>query len=334
MSPLVIDDFAGPGGWDEGVRPLGLTPLGIEHNADACATAAAAGHARIRADVRVVDLRYLGPVAGTIGSPPCPGWTVAGTGGARRDAVHVLRELAAVRTLADLDALITRLAASMGHPETLLALEPLRRALSCAPGWVAWEQVREVQPLWDACAVILRAHGYTVATGVVSAEQYGVPQTRRRAVLLARGPELSTTLGEARLPAPTHSVFDAHTPARLDAGVKPWVTIADALDVPGAAALRSNYGTGGDARRRGVRAVTQPAATVTGRVNRNRWQAADGTDLGPVTMAQAAVLQTFPADYPWQGTGTARLQQVGDAVPPLLARVLVSEVTGIPDPLR
>lgn len=38
------------------------------------------------------------------------------------------------------------------------------------------------------------------------------------------------------------------------------------------------------------------------------------------------MLQTFPPDYPWQGTRTAQYRQVGDAVPPLLAHRIVAAV--------
>lgn len=53
---MIIDIFAGPGGWDEGLLTLGRSDvIGIEWEKYACATARAAGHRRAQADVSKLD---------------------------------------------------------------------------------------------------------------------------------------------------------------------------------------------------------------------------------------------------------------------------------------
>src|SRR5690606_27892739 len=89
-------------------------------------------------------------------------------------------------------------------PRTALVLEPLRWALEAIDlgrpyKWLAFEQVPTVRPVWEIFAELLRAEGYSVEVGNLQAEQYGVPQTRKRAILVAR-------FGEpVALPEPTHS---------------------------------------------------------------------------------------------------------------------------------
>jgi DNA (cytosine-5)-methyltransferase 1 len=107
--------------------------------------------------------------------------------------------------------------------KSALCLYPLYWALELEPEWITMEQVPTVLPLWEAIAEVLRSNGYSVWTGNVQAEQFGVPQTRKRAILLA------SRVREVTAPVPTHSKFHNRTPEKLDEGVQKWVSMAEAL---------------------------------------------------------------------------------------------------------
>lgn len=89
-------------------------------------------------------------------------------------------------------------------------------------------------------------------------------------------------------------------------------------------------------------AEERPATTVTGdpRVHppghkRNaedeaagrEYEGRAGENAVRVTVEEAATLQSFPPDYPWQGSRTKQFQQIGNAVPPLLARAVLTSLT-------
>jgi DNA (cytosine-5)-methyltransferase 1 len=58
-----------------------------------------------------------------------------------------------------------------------------------------------------------------------------------------------------------------------------------------------------------------------------RYQQRRGANAVRVTVEQAAVLQWFPAEFPWQGPRTRQFEQVGNAVPPPLAWHVIGAAT-------
>jgi len=242
----VIDLFAGPGGWSDGLLLIGLDDLGIELDLTTCKTRRAAGHATIRADVARLPLDpFAGRVEGLIGSPPCPLFSAAGSGLGRK----LMAELAAAIT----DALAgrptlgrwRRIMARQLRADTLtqsryrwwtrrdaarfawetateatLTAQPARWIAALRPRWVALEQVPPVLDLWRVYARQLKAMGYWTWAGILNAADYGVPQTRRRAFLLA------SLDRPVEPPAPTHAQGGAET---LFGSLAPWVSMAEAL---------------------------------------------------------------------------------------------------------
>ncbi|MEV1157765.1 DNA cytosine methyltransferase [Micromonospora chokoriensis] len=424
-----LDLFAGAGGWDVPATALGWDVDGVEIMPEAKATRAAAGLKTVADDVRDVD-PSPGEYEVHLGSPPCQTFSAAGNGAGRK-ALDAVREGIRMYLMGERPT-FAQLAALTGDDRTALVLEPLRVALAGRPQIIAWEQVPPVLPVWEGCAEVLRAAGYSVATGNLNAEQYGVPQTRKRAFLVAR------LDGAAVLPTPTHSRYYSRTPDKLDEGVLPWVSMAEALGWEAGTELRRTFGAPkadypgreascwkeagipaptltGQARSwdvrpceavknmgRGMverhgerpgrpitasaftirasaggtepggfvwalrngnqakaceRTADQPAGTLFfgARLNavewhlrttnprpssalrpmdrpaptlafgkaRPEWDSKAG-DKRPLHITEALALQTFPADYPLQGSRTKQFLQVGNAVPPLLAHAVLT----------
>lgn len=342
---MIVDTFAGPGGWDEGLRMIGRTDVvGLEWDKAACATAKAAGHARIRTDVAAYPTEPFRGAEGFISSPPCQAWSMAGTRKGELDRANCHR---LADRMADGDDSLDW--TEWEDPRSHLVTQPVRWVRDLRPEWVALEEVPAVAGLWRHFARIFRAWGYSTWVGVLCAADYGVPQTRERAILMA------SLRGTVHPPLPTH----AENPGGADlfgGSTSPWVSIAEALGWDESDYIRPARGAGmierhGDrpdhpasepaptviskARswirgnqltsttgRYYQRRVTEPSPTLTGVVR--SWDWTDGSEKPKgtgvkVDITEASVLQSFPADYPWSGGRSKQFEQVGNAIPPLLA---------------
>lgn len=325
----VVDLFAGPGGLDVAATWLGLHVEGLEWDKDACETRKAAGLSTYQGDVRDRGPKDYPDAMILAGGPPCQTYTVAGSGAGRKalDKVKAFADRMAVND----PAVGKDLRASDDDPKdrTALVLEPLRWALEAHRNGtpfqkIVLEQVPAVRHVWAKYEEILKPLGYDVKCGVVHAEEYGVPQTRRRAVLLA------SLGGAVELPSISHQRYRKGVPRAEgidEDGIRPWVTMGDALPKRGKFEVISNYGTGGDPKLRGRRTSDQPSATVTGKVRRNRLVANGSIELDRLSFAEAGRLQTFPMDFPWSDRDAA--QQIGNAIPPRLAVHVLAAVLGL-----
>ena len=334
---MIVDLFAGPGGWSEGLRQLGLTDHGLEWDAAACATRKAAGHAVTQCDVAEHPTApFADSIRGLIASPPCQAWSRAGKRGGLADQPLVHQ---AVHDLAHGRDTRAELLAQCKDERSLLAAEPMRWLYDLRPEWVCLEEVPDVLPLWKQYANVLRAWGYSVWVGVVNAADYGVPQTRRRAILIA------SRVRDVTAPAPTHS---EHGAAGLFGDDLPrWITMAEALGwgytqqpaptVTGGGATTGGAEPFGNSSRQAMRkamdnpghwAWRKPAPTVSGTVGHVGGKQAGG-HLN-LTAEEGARLQTFRGRYPFCGNQGQVALQIGNAVPPKLAAAVASAATGVP----
>lgn len=220
---IALDHFAGTG-WGVACHWLGIREYGVEKMPEAIRTRRAVGFRTIYRDVwsGLFHPRLVPAHGMYIASPPCQTFSVAGRGEGRKalDQVLGLIDSGAWKDPARLLAA----AGELGDERTALVLTPLAHIWVHRPELIALEQVPTVLPVWEAIAHVLRGLGYSVWTGNMQAEQYGVPQTRKRAILIARADGIP-----ARPPVPTHSRYYSRDPKRLDEGVLPWVSMAEAL---------------------------------------------------------------------------------------------------------
>ena len=196
--PVAVDVFAGGGGLTVGLKRAGFrVAAAVEIDPHAHATYAA-NHPdahTLRQDIKKVKGEDLLAIAGgsidlLAGCPPCQGFTSLT---AKYDKVD---------------------------PRNQLIFEMSRLAREVRPRSLMMENVpglsRKAQRLYDGLKRSLQEEGYTLTEGVLEVADYGVPQFRRRLVLLAG-------LGFAiELPKPTHAKGGAD-------GRSPWRTVKDAI---------------------------------------------------------------------------------------------------------
>ncbi|RNG23102.1 DNA cytosine methyltransferase [Streptomyces botrytidirepellens] len=360
----ILDLFAGPGGLDVAAHFLGFKSIGIEWDRNACETRYAAGLPTIHADVSVMRENRFDEIPKSVdvlaGGPPCQSFSVAGNGAGRR-ALDTVKEFIHRLVDGEDEARIDEDLHSLGDSRTALVLEPLRWLIKAIETedrdpykMIVLEQVPAVLPLWEVYAKLLRGGEgrlagvkYEAECWELKTEQFGVPQTRKRAVLVARMPgegaiepleatHLPFELQRGKRNAPQAETFPTDFTI---SGAKPrWISMAEALDAASklkdspvdVSRLRtgseikffivSNYGSGGDPKNRGRRKSSEPAFTVTGKISRNKVYKSladyEADRFDRFTIPEAGVLQTFPHNYPWSGNDQA--QQVGNAVPPRL----------------
>lgn len=299
--------FAGPGGFCEAARMLriDLGILGVELDRHAAATARAAGHKRMVADVTTLSPRDFPNATGLICTPPCPPFSASGKRlGLGEDYQEVLDAITCLGS-DDCDDECWK-HGGYADPRSHLVVQTARWALQLpALEWLACEQVPGVEYIWEDIAAELFAAGWEwVDVLTLDATDYGAGARRTRTFLLAR----------------KYAPAQGNPYARKDA--EP-VRARDVLGWPAGEQMRTRNNrrpTGGN-----LFSTDGPSWCLTGKAR--SWER--DSDGARITAAQAGALQGFPFDYPWQGSRTAQFQQAGDVVSPLVGAAVLGTVHGI-----
>lgn len=335
MTVRVVDLFSGAGGTSCGLRQAGMMPVAaVDIDAGALATYARNfPEARtFAADIRTVAVEEISAaVAKTDGSllmlaacAPCQPFSKANRQKREGDARAGL--LGEVVRFVD-------------------GLEPHFILIENVPA--IRQQDRPSEGPLHSFLQRIGELGYHSAVETVQVADYGVPQHRPRLVVLA------SRLGPVSLPAPTHgagrhpyaTVRDAiaHLPAIAAGGEHPEIPNHKASGLsetnlrriqaipPGAdrrawsddLKLACHEGVDGYTDVYGRMAWDRPAPALTTRCNSiSNGRFGHPCQHRAVSAREAAALQSFPDDFVFVGSMEAVSRQIGNAVPPLLARRL------------
>lgn len=333
----VVDFFCGCGGTSAGLRAAGIRILaGMDMDAQAAATYRAnfPEAAFVQRDIRAVEPEEVGRLTKrTRGAKlllsacaPCQPYTNFH----RKSSVRRRRE---ERTL-------------------LLRLLPFIDYLD--PDYVFVENVPGLHKVpgastFNRFVAALRRRGLHTGWQIVDCQRYGVPQRRRRLVLLA------SKDGAVAMPAPTHGrepglappstvrEWIAHLPAIAHGEVHPEVLNHQAAlltdlnlrrlratplgggraDWPEELRLCCHKGHRGHSDVYGRMSWDAPAPVLTTKctsISNGRFGHPEQNR--PISVREAAALQTFPDDFLFVGRIKSTTRQVGNAVPVLLAEAV------------
>jgi DNA (cytosine-5)-methyltransferase 1 len=231
----------------------------------------------------------------------------------------------------------------------LIAIRPEYIIVENVPGL---QRVTRSGPLHAFVRRLMRT-GYQVSIDVLRALDFGVPQERRRLVVVAALAE------EPALPVPTHGPGLLRTATVRDfvRGLPPLASgetderdpdhVAMALSEMNLKRIRSTP-EGGDRRNwpkklllechsqhkghtdvYGRMSWDKPASGLTTRcISYSNGRFGHPDQDRAISVREAACLQTFPRSFRFSGSPTSKARQIGNAVPPLMAQRIVEALTG------
>lgn len=337
-----IDLFCGCGGLSYGLEMAGHhCLLGVDMDANAIASFKR-NHPESEAwngDIKKLDAKTLKKLIGTervdmvVGGPPCQGFSTVGKGEVEDVRNLLFRQFVRV--------------VEVTRPKIVL--------FENVTGLVAKKNAPILQKIFRHFEKL----GYTMEARVLSAEEYGVPEMRRRTIIMGvKG-------GECRFPKPSHG---ARGGAKLVTVKEAWKSFKardgkvynhdtelaqvkkkedrDRLKfIPAGKGIRYHadekaylpkklwFDVDWDELREGRfrqtrlqrLALDKPSPTIlTARTS--YYHPSEPRFLTP---REAAACQGFPNNFIFEGSQTAQFRQIGNAVPPLLGRALGEEVKKI-----
>lgn len=344
--PKVIDLFAGVGGLSLGFENCGFDVVLANEYDESIAAAYKANHKGTRmivGDITSLDLEktfgpYQGQIDVVIGGPPCQGFSQKG----QRKTIHDERNFLFKYYVRVVELVKPR----------YFVMENVPNLLTAEKGYFR----KEIEELFNSM-------GYQLKMGILNASDYGVPQNRRRAVIIGKQGGAAPGLPKPR--NITVTIWDAISDlAYLSSGEgeeeqeyrgKPRSEYQKKLR-GGSGTLRNHVATRHSRLALERLAMIPPNAGkevlpeehLTRSIYSGTWTRmrkdeipvtittrfdtpSSGKFTHPfldraITVREAARIQSFPDSFRFVGSKGSQMKQVGNAVPPLLAGAIAEVV--------
>lgn len=335
-----IDLFSGCGGFSKGLEMAGHECLlGVDYQA---AAVESFGKNHPRAHAIHMDINKLSKskleklidfdeVDMVVGGPPCQGFSTVGRGDVNDTRNKLFQQFVRIVRLTS--------------PKIIL--------FENVTGMLA----KKNEPVLKKIFASFERLGYQMDAHVMSADEYGVPSRRRRAIIMGvKG-------GEPRFPKQSHgvkklpiTVKEAFSNLKTKNGnlynheVKS-AGLSNKLDekrlkhIPAGGGIRYekdekqylpkrlrfevDWETMNEKRFRQTRLQRIPWDVPAPTILTSRTSYYHPEENRYLTVREAAALQSFPNDFVFEGSLTAQFRQIGNAVPPILAKSIGREIKKI-----
>ena len=334
-----IDLFSGAGGLSCGLELAGMKCiLGIDQDKNAIETFKAnhkyaqtfCGSVTEITEKKLKELTKNETIHAVVGGPPCQGFSTVGLGDPNDQRNFLFKEFIRIVKLAN----------------------PHYVVIENVTGLLAKKNEKTIQAIFK----IFSKMGYTLDVQVMSAENYGVPERRRRTIIIGSRinstitfpkPITNTIVGKTMIPAVT--VGDALAKLRAPDGktynhdieaanIKSKIDLERIKCVPEGCGIRYEH----DEKKyfpKKLKLGVNWKELKENRFRQTKYQRLDRKKPSPtimthrhnyfhpvepryLTQREAAALQSFPNDFVFKGPLSAQWRQIGNAVPPLLGRAI------------
>ena len=333
-----IDLFSGAGGLSCGLELAGMNcVLGVDMDKNAIETFknnhheanTFCGSITELSAAKIKELTNKKEIHAVVGGPPCQGFSTVGLGNPDDQRNHLFKEFIRVVKITN----------------------PYFVVIENVTGLLAKKNEKTIQSIFK----IFSKMGYTLDVQVMSAENYGVPERRRRTIIL--GSRINQTI---TFPKTTSTIMTVgHALKNLKGSDGKYLNhdvaaakIKSALEteriacIPEGKGIRYEIDEKTYFKKKKLKLNVNWKELRENRFRQTKYQRLDRKKPSPtimthrhnyfhptenryLTQREAAALQSFPNDFKFYGPLSAQWRQIGNAVPPLLGKAIGSAIMGM-----